>query len=141
MITWDSTPSELEWEKAARGGYTDAVFSWGNAPDPQRANYTDSGVNDLSAVGCFPANGYGLYDMLGNVWEWTRSVNVEYPYLLDEPRREPLDPGDDMGVVVRGGAWGFSCDYARCAYRYGFLPVNRLNNLGFRVVLRSAPVF
>ena len=67
-------PSELEWEKAARGGLPDAVFSWGDTPDPNRANYADSEIGDTSAVGCFPANGFGLHDMIGNVWEWTRSL-------------------------------------------------------------------
>ena len=69
-------PSELEWEKAARGGLPDAVFSWGDTPDPNRANYVDSGIGDTSAVGCFSANGFGLHDMIGNVWEWTRSLYV-----------------------------------------------------------------
>lgn len=73
-------PSELEWEKAARGGLPDAVYPWGDTPDPDRANYDDSGIGDTSAVGCFPANGFGLHDTIGNVWEWTRSLWVAYPY-------------------------------------------------------------
>jgi hypothetical protein len=78
---WRATlPSEPEWEKGARGGLSDTVFSWGDTPDPNRANYSDTGINDTSAVGCFPANGFGLVDMIGNVWEWTRSRYAPYPY-------------------------------------------------------------
>ena len=133
-------PSELEWEKAARGGLADAVFSWGDAPDPQRAKYADSGVGDTSAVGCFPANGYGLHDMLGNVWEWTRSVFGKYPYPLDDPERESPDAGDDVWRVVRGGSWDEPRVNARCAYRFRFFPGVRFVILGFRVVLCSSPV-
>ena len=133
-------PSELEWEKAARGGLADGVFPWDGAPDPQRANYADSGVGTTSAVGCFPANGYGLHDMLGNVWEWTRSVFGEYPYPMDDPQRENPDAGDRVSRVVRGGSWVNTAGNARCAFRYWFLPDDRDDDLGFRVVLRSAPV-
>ena len=66
-------PSELEWEKAARGGLQNAIFSWGDTPDPNRANYADSEIGDTSPVGCFPPNGFGLHDMIGDLWEWTRS--------------------------------------------------------------------
>ncbi|MGH8514216.1 MAG: formylglycine-generating enzyme family protein, partial [Gammaproteobacteria bacterium] len=81
-------PSELEWEKAARGGLPDAVFSWGDTPDPNRANYAESGIGDTSAVGCFPANGFGLHDMIGNVWEWTRSCYKSYPFRTDDDRKK-----------------------------------------------------
>ena len=131
-------PSELEWEKAARGTLKNAVYSWGDAPDPQRANYADSSVADTSAVGSFPANGFGLHDMLGNVFEWTRSAWRPYPYEVDDPTPEGLSAAAEVRLVVRGGSWLDSADYARCASRNGFHPVNRYLNLGFRVVLRSA---
>ena len=133
-------PSELEWEKAARGGLPDAVYSWGDTPDPDRANYDDSGIVDTSTVGCFPANGFGLHDTIGNVWEWTRSLWVAYPYKPDDPSREDLDAGNDESRVVRGGSWYVSRDYARCAYRVGLPPDSRSDDIGFRVVLRSPPV-
>ena len=133
-------PSEIEWEKAARGGLANVVFSWGDTPDPQRANYDDSGISDSSAVGCFAANPYGLHDMIGNVLEWTRSVWGGYPYPLDDPTREPLDAGNEVQRLVRGGAWYGSRYFARCAFRGGYRPNSRYNLLGFRVVLRSYPV-
>ena len=114
---WQVTlPSELEWEKAARGGLRDAVFAWGDEPDPNRANYHDSEIGDTSAVGCFPANGFGLYDMIGNVWEWTRSHFASYPYRVEDGR-ENLDAGDDVLRVLRGGSWHNPRGIARCAYR------------------------
>jgi formylglycine-generating enzyme required for sulfatase activity len=130
--------SELEWEKAARGGLSDAVFSWRDGPDPNRANYGDTGINDTSAVGCFPANGFGLFDMIGNVWEWTRSRFGPYPYCSDDGR-ESAQPATDDYMVVRGGAFGRNRYLARCAYRLGYLPDFR-RDFGFRVVLRSPPV-
>ena len=125
-------PSELEWEKAARGGRPDAVFSWGDTPDPNRANYDDSGIGDTSVVGCFPANGFGLHDMIGNVFEWTRSLEGKgpdepafaYPYEPDDPKREDLDAGNDVRRVARGGAWlYFGRGGARCAFRFWVPPV------------------
>jgi formylglycine-generating enzyme required for sulfatase activity len=97
-------PSELEWEKAARGAQRDAVFSWGDEPDPNRANYSDSEIGDTSAVGCFPANGFGLCDMIGNVWEWTRSRYADCPYDPDDSR-EKSDPTDNESMVL-GAARG-----------------------------------
>ena len=129
-------PSELEWEKAARGGLIGQAFAWGDDADSERANYHDSGIDDSSACGCFPANGYGLHDMLGNLWEWTRSAYRPYPpaTLYDGA------PTTDDLPVVRGGSWDNLRIYARCAFRYWRLPDYRFYVLGFRVVLRSAPV-
>ena len=132
-------PSELEWEKAARGGLRDAVFSWGNDVDPARANYDGSEIGDTSVVGCFPANDFGLYDMLGNLFEWTRSHFQPYPYRSDDGR-ENLQAADDVRRVVRGGSWNAPRSLARCAFRRRLVPGSRFNGfIGFRVVLRSSP--
>jgi formylglycine-generating enzyme required for sulfatase activity len=89
-------PSELEWEKAARGGLGGSVFPWPGEADPNRANYAESQIGDTSAVGCFAANGFGLFDMVGNVWEWTRSINLPYPYDATDPKRDDLKAGNDV---------------------------------------------
>jgi len=134
-------PSELEWEKAARGGLAGSVFPWPGDADANRANYGDSQLSDTSVVGCFAANGYGLFEMVGNVWEWTRSIRLPYPYDLTDPKRENLKAGDEVRRVVRGGPGRLHRGYARCAFRYGDLPAARIGSIGFRVVLRSSPVF
>lgn len=134
-----SLPSELEWEHAARGGQDDLVFPWGDQPDPNRANYDDTGIATTSSVGCFPPNDNGLYDMVGNVWEWTRSHYKAYPYKIEDGR-EDLNTGDDVQRVVRGGSWYYLHGNARCADRDWYRPDPRNLDVGFRVVLRSSPV-
>ena len=118
-------PDEHEWEHASRGGASDKWdYWWKGKADPERANYNDTGIGDTSVVGCFPSNGYGLYDMLGNVWEWTKSPWSE----------------SDSDPVVRGGSWLNSAGLLRCVCRSRSLPDARNYLLGFRVVLRCSPV-
>lgn len=120
-----------------QGGLPDKDYPWGDGADVNRANHDGTGINDTSAVGCFPANGYGLSDMSGNVWEWTSSLYKDYPYDAEDGRENPDAEGNR---VVRGGAWYLHPDLARCAYRVRNLPDNRDSDLGFRVLLRSSPV-
>ncbi len=134
---WSITlPSEGEWEKASRG--TDGrVFPWGSEPDPNKANYNVTGILTTSAVGCFPGGGspYGLEDMSGNVWEWTRSLFQEYPYPEEESKRferERLDFNEDR--VLRGGSDDLPDGNMRCASRIGYPPNDGNFRLGFRVV-------
>ncbi len=142
-----SLPSELEWEKATRGGLLGCIFPWGDTADSNRTNYSESDIGDTSAVGCFPANGYGLYDTVGNIWEWTRSLwgkdlmnpDFAYPYDSNDKKREDLSAGDDNYRVVRGGAFHLDRGSARCACRGRLPPDFRGDDLGFRVVLRSPP--
>jgi formylglycine-generating enzyme required for sulfatase activity len=137
-------PSELEWEKAARGG-RDAVFPWGDEPVATRANVTDAGINAPCSVGCFPPNRFGLFDMSGNVWGWTRSLwgtdfgrpSFAYPYDPSDERRENLTADDSVLRVVRGGSWLSPREWARCACRDRFQPHRRNDYVGFRMMLRA----
>ena len=126
-------PSELEWEKAVRGGGAAQVFPWGDERDPERANYSDTEINAPSPAGCFAANGYGLYDMLGNVWEWTQTRYTSYPPKNQWELTEMIDNAST--IVVRGGAFYNDERNVRCACRNRDQPPYRNYGIGFRCLL------
>jgi formylglycine-generating enzyme len=142
-------PTEAEWERAARGGLEGAVYTWGDELTPKGRqmantwqgrfpweNLCEDGFAGTSPVRSFPPNGYGLYDMAGNVWEW---VNDWYDpnYYKGSPVRNPPGPRDGREKVERGGSWLCSSNYCmgyRVASRMMTEPDSGLNNLGFRCV-------
>jgi len=118
-------PTEVEWEYAARGGLTGGdIYPWGDAPpDTARANYGASDMAHPTRPGMYPANGYGLYDMAGNVWEFTAD---QWSDPRDPPRNEPVvsqpwskDPSLDLltRVVIRGGSYDAAPVNLRVRYR------------------------
>jgi formylglycine-generating enzyme required for sulfatase activity len=120
------------------------LYPWGDEPDPNRANYSASGIGKASAVGCFPggASPYGCLDLSGNVWEWTRSCwgpdfdrpRYTYPYDPRDGREDALAP-DDMRRVLRVGSFSDVHGLARCASRFSGFPDLRGDFIGFRVAV------
>jgi formylglycine-generating enzyme required for sulfatase activity len=128
-------PSEAEWEYAARAG-SRTDYPWGNDFDRIWTNGASPDENDTLGttmpVGSFPANSWGLRDMIGNVWEWTQDCSRHY---YDGA---PVDgsarvEGDCVGRMVRGGAWALSPYCLRVSYRFGAVASRPEVNTGFRL--------
>ena len=165
-------PTEAEWEKAARGGLEGQIYSWGDAaPDGTQCNFADKNaanwhkglewtnhtwdrnINDgytyAAPVGSYPANGYGLYDMAGNVFEWCFDAYDENFY-VNSPRRNPIagilmKDIEDNTVSVnnlrvhRGGGWYNNPPCLRVTARLSGSTVTLFTNVGFRCVKSVTP--
>jgi toxoflavin biosynthesis protein ToxD len=136
-------PTEAEWEKAARGEHG-LKWPWGNEFDVHKCNSKEGGKEGTTPVGLYSPQGdspYGCADMAGNVWEWTHSLKVSYPYKFDDGREDITVSGDR---VLRGGAFNVGQKYVRCSHRDDNRNFDRQfwnyeNFIGFRVVL-SPPI-
>lgn len=121
-------PTEAEWEYAARGGKPENEYPWGpDPPTPERANYSASKVNGPVRVGTYPPNGYGLYDMAGNVWEWTADN-------WRDRHDAPIVQGTGARKVIRGGSFGANPLQLRVTFRDSHKPDNPVAHVGFRCV-------
>ena len=141
-------PTEAQWEFAARGGRAIAQFPWGDTfPDGWKANYADSnkefpwsdrnadcGYKTVAPVGTYQPNGYGLYDMAGNVLHWVRDHYKE-DYYSFTPEIDPEGPGQGEYRVMKGGAWTSGPVDLRCAFRGWGRPDLAIYNSGFRVII------
>lgn len=151
-----SLPTETQWEFAARGGLKDKIFAWGNTYNPKKANTwqgefpvknsQQDGYFGTAPVGSFPPNGYGLYDMTGNVWEWTQDY---YHYGHDSKSQqvnpvvsketESFDPRDPNVIkhVIKGGSYLCSRNYCsrfRPSAREAQSSDTGTSHIGFRLV-------
>ena len=129
-------PTEAEWECAARAGTTGALYT-GEVTEPmgedanvgKAAWYDKNSESKTHAVKQKQGNAWGLYDMLGNVWEWTWDWKADYG---SGEQRDPTGPSTGTSRVRRGGSWYSSARYCRAAYRSYGGPGGRNDALGFR---------
>lgn len=125
-------PTEAEWEYAARGGLPGMNYPNGDEVDSTQANYPVKGImRGTVPVGSYPPNGYGLYDMAGNVWEWI-SDYYDGDYYENSPYKNPQGPEEGKFRVIRGGGW-HSGPYCNRVYYRKALPSNWVDfAVGFR---------
>ncbi len=126
-------PSEAEWESAARGT-NGMIYPWGNDWDAARANTLEGRVMKPSPVGAYACAGavgsFATEDHSGNVWNWTMSLYLPYPY--DPAKSEQSEAEGER--ILRGGSWYLDRWNARCAYRYRYVPAYFSHSTGFRVL-------
>jgi formylglycine-generating enzyme required for sulfatase activity len=140
-------PTEAEWEFAARGGLEQQRFPWGHELTPNgdhrmnvwqgqfpRHNTCEDGYYGTAPVDAFPPNGYGLYNMTGNIWEWCADW-FSPDFHARGGRRNPKGPPTGTHRVIRGGSYlchESYCYRSRVAARSSNTPSSSTGNLGFR---------
>ncbi|HIB87932.1 TPA: tetratricopeptide repeat protein [Candidatus Poribacteria bacterium] len=154
-------PTEAEWEYAARGGLINQRYAWGNSqPSGIECNYADKNADPVlkqidkgyhwsdlniddgyaytAPVGSYLPNGYGLYDMAGNIYEWCADWFGEN-YYSHSSTRNPEGPSSGDKRVLRGGSWNYDTYSLHVASRIGSNPYSTNSFVGFRCVLGSSP--
>ena len=144
-------PTETEWEIAAKGGQN-SLYPWGNTMTSGKANLCDQNCVVIShtgqfednakytaPVGSYPPNGYGLYDMAGNVWEWVNDWYVE-GYYREAPSKNPHGPHFGFAKIIRGGSWINAPDFLRSSFRNWSDPASQVDYFGFRCALSYTKV-
>jgi uncharacterized repeat protein (TIGR02543 family) len=121
-------PTEAEFEYAMRSGAANSLYPWGNTITAANANYGNT-VGLPTVAGSYPGNGYGLYDIAGNVWEWCADW---YQSVQTGPVTDPTGPAGGTSKIIRSGSYINSSLRLRCAPRYSLEPSVRYADLGFR---------
>jgi toxoflavin biosynthesis protein ToxD len=129
-------PTEAQWERAARGD-TVCCWPWGDVFAQRCANTSEADIGRTTPVTAHPdgASPFGVLDMAGNVWEWTRDLWKPYPYTptLENPPL-PVGSHEDSRRVLRGGSWMGDSGFARCASRVRWQPISIFSGqVGFRL--------